>query len=123
MATQSLRDCGLKPPDLTILYAPTGSLAGTVQIAARVLEVALHKAHVLGFPLAHIVDGAAVAPLAPPSPDFVEAMGRTNDAIIYGGRVQLTCAATTRRPQAGGRAAVGQLARPMASRSQRYSPR
>jgi len=31
----------------------------------------------------------ATAPLPPPAPDFVAAMGRTNDAIIYGGRVQL----------------------------------
>ena len=29
------------------------------------------------------------APLSPPHPDFVIAMGRTNDAIIYGGRVHL----------------------------------
>ena len=44
--------CGVQPSDLTILYAPTGSLAGTVQIAARVLEVALHKAHTPGQGLA-----------------------------------------------------------------------
>lgn len=89
VAARIAADCGVKPSDLTILYAPTGSLAGTVQIAARVLEVALHKAHVLHFPLEHIVDGAGVAPIAPPIPDFIKAMGRTNDAIIYGGRVQL----------------------------------
>ena len=82
-------DCGINPADLTILFAPTGSLAGTVQIAARVLEVALHKAHTLHFPLEHIVDGVGTAPIAPPIPDFIQAMGRTNDAIIYGGRVQL----------------------------------
>jgi methenyltetrahydromethanopterin cyclohydrolase len=81
--------CGVQPADLTILYTPTGSLAGTVQIAARVLEVALHKAHALHFPLENIVDGYGVAPIAPPIPDFVKAMGRTNDAIIYGGRIQL----------------------------------
>jgi methenyltetrahydromethanopterin cyclohydrolase len=81
--------CGIAPADLTILYAPTGSLAGTVQIASRVLEVSLHKAHALHFPLDNIVDGYGVAPLAPPVPDFVKAMGRTNDAIIYGGRIQL----------------------------------
>ncbi len=81
--------CGVAPPDLTVLYAPTGSLAGTVQIASRVLEVSLHKAHALHFDLANIVDGYGVAPLAPPIPDVVKAMGRTNDAIIYGGRVQL----------------------------------
>ena len=81
--------CGVQPANLTILFAPTGSLAGTVQIAARVLEVALHKAHELHFPLENIVDGMGTAPIAPPVPDFVKAMGRTNDAIIYGGRVQL----------------------------------
>jgi methenyltetrahydromethanopterin cyclohydrolase len=81
--------CGVQTSDLTILYAPTGSLAGTVQIAARVLEVALHKAHALHFPLENIVDGYGVAPIAPPIPDFVKAMGRTNDAIIYAGRIQL----------------------------------
>ena len=43
----------------------------------------------LHFPLENIVDGYGVAPIAPPIPDFVKAMGRTNDAIIYGGRIQL----------------------------------
>jgi methenyltetrahydromethanopterin cyclohydrolase len=51
--------------------------------------VALHKAHELHFPLDNIVDGIATAPVPPPAPGFVAAMGRTNDAIIYGGRVQL----------------------------------
>lgn len=81
--------CGIATKDLSILYAPTGSLAGTVQIAARVVEVALHKAHELHFPLENIEDGIGIAPIAPPIPDFVKAMGRTNDAVIYGGRVQL----------------------------------
>ncbi len=81
--------CGIPAANLTILYAPTGSLAGTVQIASRVLEVSLHKAHALHFPLENIVDGYGVAAIAPPVPDFIKAMGRTNDAIIYGGRIQL----------------------------------
>lgn len=89
VATNVASACGVKTSDLTILYAPTGSLAGTVQIAARVLEVSLHKAHSLHFDLNNIVDGYGVAPIAPPIPDFVKAMGRTNDAIIYGGRIQL----------------------------------
>ncbi|MCW4115587.1 methenyltetrahydromethanopterin cyclohydrolase [Aurantimonas sp. MSK8Z-1] len=82
-------DCAVAPERLTILYAPTQSLAGTVQIVARVVEVALHKAHALEFPLERIVEGLGAAPLPPPHPDFVTAMGRTNDAVIYGGRVQL----------------------------------
>ena len=54
------------------------------------LEVALHKAHTLHFALEHIVDGVASAPLPSPGADGLDAMGRTNDAILYGGRVHLT---------------------------------
>ncbi len=89
LVKQVAKACRLKPDRLTFIYAPTSSLAGTVQIAARCLEVALHKSHELHFPLNHIIDGIATAPLPPPAPDFVSAMGRTNDAIIYGGRAQL----------------------------------
>lgn len=81
--------CGVKPENLTFIFAPTQSLAGGVQVVARVLEVALHKAHELKFPLSRIIDGLACAPLSPPHPDFIQAMGRTNDAIIYGGQAQL----------------------------------
>ncbi len=85
-----LHDCALSPAGLTLILTPTTSLAGTTQVVARVLEVALHKAHELGFALGNIVGGSACAPLPAPSPDGVQAMGRTNDAILYGGRVHLT---------------------------------
>lgn len=82
-------ECSISPDRLTVILTPTRSLAGVVQIAARSLEVALHKAHFLHFPLSAIADGLGTAPLPPPAPDFVQAMGRTNDAILYGGAVQL----------------------------------
>jgi methenyltetrahydromethanopterin cyclohydrolase len=106
-----LRDCGLAAEALTLILTPTTSLAGTTQVVARVLEVALHKAHDLGFALADIVDGAATAPLPSPSADGVEAMGRTNDAILYGGRVHLTVR--------GGDEAARGLARALPSRNSR----
>ena len=83
------RDCGVRAGGLTIILTPTRSLAGVVQVVARVLEVALHKAHAIGFALDAIVDGAGIAPVPPPTPDFVAGMGRTNDAILFGGDVQL----------------------------------
>jgi methenyltetrahydromethanopterin cyclohydrolase len=83
------RDCGVEPQLLTLILTPTRSLAGSAQVVARVLEVAMHKAHELKFPLEHIVDGSGSAPFAPPAPDFIQAMGRTNDAIVFGGQVQL----------------------------------
>ena len=89
VVTKVAHDCLIKPEALTIIFAPTQSLAGSTQVVARVLEVALHKTHELGFPLERIVDGVAAAPLCPPHPDFVTAMGRTNDAIIFAGQAQL----------------------------------
>lgn len=85
-----LHDCGLRPDGLTLILTPTTSFAGTTQVVARVLEVALHKAHTLGFALADIAAGSASAPLPAPSADGVVAMGCTNDAILYGGRVHLS---------------------------------
>jgi methenyltetrahydromethanopterin cyclohydrolase len=89
-----LRDCALAAANLSFVLTPTTSTTGTTQVVARVLEVALHKAHELGFDLAHIVDGSASAPLPAAHPDAVVAMGRTNDAILYGGRVHLTVRGT-----------------------------
>lgn len=82
-------DCGVQPEALSVILTPTQSLAGSLQVVARVLEVAMHKAHTLGFPLEHILDGFGSAPLPPPAPDFVTAMGRTNDAILFAGQVHL----------------------------------
>ncbi|MGR8998412.1 MAG: methenyltetrahydromethanopterin cyclohydrolase [Gammaproteobacteria bacterium] len=81
--------CQVDPSNLTIIVTPTSSLAGGMQVVARVLEVAMHKAHALHFPLENIVDGSGSAPLCPPHPNFVKAMGRTNDAILFAGLVHL----------------------------------
>ncbi|MFO1270105.1 MAG: methenyltetrahydromethanopterin cyclohydrolase [Rubrivivax sp.] len=106
-----LRDCALAPEALTVVLTPTTSAAGTTQVVARVLEVALHKAHELGFALADIVDGVATAPLPSPTPDGGHAMGRTNDAILYGGRVHLVVR--------GSEAAAQALAAKLPSRNSR----
>jgi methenyltetrahydromethanopterin cyclohydrolase len=81
--------CGVATEQLNLVLTPTRSLSGSTQVVSRVLEVALHKAHELGFSLANIVDGMATAPLPPPAPDFLQAMGRTNDAILFAGQVHL----------------------------------
>ncbi len=83
------KSCRLLPEQLNFILTPTHSLAGSFQVVARVLEVALHKAHTLGFSLDTIVDGVGSVPFAPPAPDFITAMGRTNDAILFAGRVHL----------------------------------
>ena len=106
-----LRDCNLQPDALTLILTPTTSLAGTTQVVARALEVALHKAHQLGYALGSIDEGVASAPLPAPSADAAVAMGRTNDAILYGGRAHLTVR--------GDDAAARELARQLPSRNSR----
>jgi methenyltetrahydromethanopterin cyclohydrolase len=79
----------LPPERLTLLVAPAASLAGTAQVVARALETALHKLYELKFDLTQVVSGVGVAPLPPVAADEVAAIGRTNDAILYGGRAVL----------------------------------
>ncbi len=80
---------GLPGNKLTLLAAPASSIAGTLQVVARSLETALHKLHELKFDLGQVVSGSGVAPLPPVAADDLLAIGRTNDAILYGGQVIL----------------------------------
>ena len=89
VTTKIAEMCGITNKKLTIILTPTSSLAGAVQIVSRVLETSLHKAHALHFPLNKIIDGAGSAPLCPPSHDFLTAMSRSNDAILFAGQIQL----------------------------------
>jgi methenyltetrahydromethanopterin cyclohydrolase len=80
---------GVRPSDTTLLIAPTASAAGNFQVVARVVETALHKLFELGFDVTRIRSATGTAPLAPVARDDLTGIGRTNDAILYGGRVTL----------------------------------
>lgn len=84
------KKCGIAPEQLTLLVAPTSSTAGTIQIVARSVETALHKLHELGFDLGRVRAGSGSAPLPPVAAKDIDAIGVTNDAVLYGGRVTLT---------------------------------
>ena len=81
--------CQVTPDRVTLLVARTASIAGTVQIVARSIETALHKLHELHYDLANIASGFGSAPLPPVAADDIAAIGRTNDAVLYGGQVTL----------------------------------
>jgi methenyltetrahydromethanopterin cyclohydrolase len=84
------RKAGLAPDALTFAIAPTASLAGGVQIVARVIETGLHKMDVLGFDVKRVVSAMGTAPLAPTARNDIRAVGRTNDCILYGGQARYT---------------------------------
>jgi methenyltetrahydromethanopterin cyclohydrolase len=80
----------LQPSQLTFVVAPTASLAGGVQIAARILETGLHKMETLGFDVRRVVSGMGTAPIPPVAKNDLRAIGRTNDCILYGGQARYT---------------------------------
>jgi methenyltetrahydromethanopterin cyclohydrolase len=81
-------------PALTLAVAPTASIAGGIQIVARVLETGLHKMDTIGFDVTRVVSAMGTAPLAPPAKSDIRAIGRTNDCILYGGQARYTIRAT-----------------------------
>jgi methenyltetrahydromethanopterin cyclohydrolase len=82
-------ECQVTPASVTLLAAPTASLAGGVQVVARSVETALHKLAELQFDLSRIQSAHGTAPLPPVAGDDLVAIGRTNDAVLYGARVVL----------------------------------
>ena len=80
----------LQPSQLTFVVAPTASLAGGVQISARILETGLHKMETLGFDVRRVVSGMGTAPIPPVAKNDLRAIGRTNDCILYGGQARYT---------------------------------
>ncbi len=82
--------CNIAAGGLTLLVAPTASLAGSVQIAARAVETGLHKMLTLGFDIGGVQGALGVAPIAPVAGNDLDALGWTNDCILYGGRTYYT---------------------------------
>ena len=81
--------CSVQASAVNFLIAPTASVCGSVQISARVVETALHKLHELGVDPARVRHGWGCCPIAPVAKDDPTAIGRTNDAVLYGGTVHL----------------------------------
>jgi methenyltetrahydromethanopterin cyclohydrolase len=81
--------CQVTPDHVILLVARTASIAGTVQVVARSVETALHKLHELGYDLTKVASGHGSAPLPPVAADDLVGIGRTNDAVLYGGQVTL----------------------------------
>lgn len=82
--------CKVSPENLFLILAPTMTITGSTQISGRVVETGIHKLERLGLDPKVITSACGYAPIAPVHPKFPEAMGRTNDAILYTGVVYCT---------------------------------
>ena len=79
------KQCKVAPENLAIVLVSTTSIAGSVQVSGRIVETGMHKLLKLGFDPKLITHAWGHAPIAPLHPKFAQAMGRTNDAILYAG--------------------------------------
>lgn len=81
--------CNVLPENLYILQASSSSIATAVQVAGRIGEQGLHRLMEEGYPIETIVDVSGFCLIPPMVKDELLAMGRLNDALIYGGQVNL----------------------------------
>ncbi|MDO5850036.1 MAG: methenyltetrahydromethanopterin cyclohydrolase [Methanobacteriaceae archaeon] len=80
-------ECGVDVANVFLLVAPTSSLVGSIQIAGRVVENGTYKMlEAIKFDVKKVVHAAGIAPIAPVDADGLKAMGKTNDAVLFGGR-------------------------------------
>jgi methenyltetrahydromethanopterin cyclohydrolase len=77
--------CKVSPDNLALILTPTSTITGSTQISGRVVETGVHKLTRLGLNPKLITNAWGYAPIPPVHPKFDEAMGRTNDAMIYAG--------------------------------------
>jgi len=82
--------CNVSPKNLFIVMFSTTSVSGATQVSGRVVETGLHKLERLGLDPLLVKHAWGYAPIVPVHPSSGEAMGRTNDAILYGGVTNYT---------------------------------
>lgn len=87
LVEQLSRECRVSPDQLYIVLVPTTSVAGSTQVSGRIVETGVHKLFKLGVDPLCIESAWGFAPIAPVHAKSVDAMGRTNDVIMYGGVV------------------------------------
>jgi len=83
-------ECNVPMENLYLILVPTASVAGSTQVSGRIVETGIHKLMKLGLDPNLIFHAWGYAPIASVHCKFAEAMGRTNDAILYGGVASYT---------------------------------
>jgi methenyltetrahydromethanopterin cyclohydrolase len=83
-------ECHVDVANVCAVVAPTASMVGSIQVSGRCVETAIYKLNELGFDTKKIISAMGSAPIPPVKKDATKAMGTTNDATIYYGRISLT---------------------------------
>ncbi|MBS7614408.1 methenyltetrahydromethanopterin cyclohydrolase [Candidatus Bathyarchaeota archaeon] len=81
--------CRVDVGKLFLVVVPITSISGITQVSGRVVETGIHKLVNMGVDPKCILHARGSAPVLPAHHDPVEAMGRSNDAILYGGETYI----------------------------------
>jgi methenyltetrahydromethanopterin cyclohydrolase len=92
VAEQVADRAGVDPAATFLPVFATGSVTGSVTLAARAAELAVYRLSELGYDPLDVLSVTGKAPVAPVGPDEEAAIARTNDALAYGGQVHMTVA-------------------------------
>jgi len=84
MAELVAKECHLRPENVYILAAKTGSITGVIQVCSRTVEASVWRLSRKGFDISKIICGMGTCPIAPPVKDELRAMDRVNTALLYG---------------------------------------
>lgn len=84
LALEIAEKCSVKPENVYILAAKTGSLVGCIQVAARIPEVSLWGLGFFGFPIEKILTFCGAGAVPPVCSDELIAMDRVNTSTLYG---------------------------------------
>ena len=79
------KETGVKKDSIYLVLVSPASMAGSVQVSARIVETGLYKLDTLKFDLRSVISGYGLSPVAPLHADPLIMAGRTNDMLLYGG--------------------------------------
>lgn len=85
VVTYIASEAKVKPENLYLVLVSPASIAGSVQVSARIVETGIFKLNTLGFDIKTITYGYGVCPISPLHPEPLIMAGRTNDMLLYGG--------------------------------------
>lgn len=85
LANKVAEACRVKPEDVYLLVHPSASVVASVQVSARIIEQTINKMIRKGFDLSQLVLARGICAVAPVVLDELEAMGKINDCLLYGG--------------------------------------
>ena len=84
------RETGIKKDSIYLVLVSPASIAGSIQVSARIVETGLYKLDTLKFDLRSVMSGYGLSPVAPLHVDPLIMAGRTNDMLLYGGITYFT---------------------------------